>query len=136
MTRRSPRKKVDAEFWQGRLRAGRDFLLAARNAAALVEAGSNSDPAISLMVSAAIAYADALTAQKAQVINQQDHAAAPTLLRDVLNNTLPVAQQTRYRRILGYKDQVQYDIRASTLDQAHRLLADLEDFAAWAEQQL
>jgi microcystin degradation protein MlrC len=136
VTRRSPRKTVDAEFWQGRLRAGRDFLLAARNTTALVEPGNSSNPAISLTVSAAIAYADALTAKKAQVVNQQDHAAAPALLRDVLKNTLPVAQETRYRRILGYKDQVQYGIRASTQDQARKLLADLEDFAAWAEQVL
>lgn len=136
MTRRSPRKKVDADFWQGRLRAGRDFLLAARNATTLAEPGSSGNPAISLMVSAAIAYADTLTAKKAQVVNQQDHAAAPALLRDVLKNTLPVAQETRYRRLLGYKDQVQYGVRAATLGQASKLLADLEDFAAWAEQNL
>jgi hypothetical protein len=101
MTRQGPRKKVDADFWEGRLRAGRDFLFAAQNAMVLVEPGQNTNPAISLVVSSAIAFADALTARKAQVVNQQDHAAAGSPLRDVLQNTLPDAQEKRYRRIVG-----------------------------------
>jgi hypothetical protein len=133
MTRQGPRKKVDVDFWEGRLRAGKDFLLAAQNAMVLVEPGQNTNPAISLIVSSAIAFADALTARKAQVVNQQDHAAAATLLRDVLRNTLPEAQEKRYRRILGYKDQAQYGARTSSVEQAERLLRDLEEFAVWAE---
>jgi hypothetical protein len=136
MTRQGPRKKVDSDFWKGRLRAGKDFRVAAQNAMVLVEPGQNTNPAISLIVSSAIAFADALTAltaRKAQVVNQQDHAAAATLLRDVLKNTLPEVQEKRYRRILGYKNQAQYGARTSLVEQAQRLLRELEEFAVWAE---
>ena len=61
------------------------------------------------MVLAAIAYGECLTAKRANVINQQSHAAAPKLLRDVLGAALPTAQEYRYRRsILGHKDESQY----------------------------
>lgn len=136
MTGKSPRKRVDALFWQGRLRAARAYLEAAQQALLLAEQGQNSNPIISQIVLAAIAYGDCLTAKRAQVINQQDHAAAPRLLRDVLQNTLPEAQERRYRRILGFKDEVQYGARAAQVEEAARLLSDLENFAQWAEDLL
>jgi hypothetical protein len=88
------------------------------------------------MVLAAIAYGDCLTARKANVINQQDHAAAPRLLRDVLRGSLPDAQERRYRRLLATKDESQYGIRSATLDHAHALFRDLRAFADWVEDQL
>ncbi len=136
MTGKSPRKRVDALFWQGRLRAARSFLEAAQQAVLLAEPGQNGNPAISQIVLAAIAYGDGLTAKRALVINQQDHAAAPRLLRDVLRDTLPEAQERRYRRILGFKDEVQYGARTASMDEARRLLAELENFARWAEDLL
>lgn len=136
MTSKSPRKTVDALFWQGRLGAAKAFLLAARQGMALALPGQNANPIISQIVLAAIAYGDSLTAKRAQVINQQDHAAAPRLLRDVLRNTLPEAYEKRYRRILGVKDEAQYGPRRATLAEAQRLLTDLEAFARWAEDML
>lgn len=94
------------------------------------------NPAISLIVLAAIAYGDALTARRASVVNQQDHAAAPRLLRDVLGSALPSAQENRYRRMLGHKDAAQYGIRHASQEQARKLLDDLTDFALWVEDQL
>lgn len=136
MTRRSPRKRVDAFFWQGRLRAARAYLESAQQALLLAEPAQNCNPIISQVVLAAIAFGDSLTAKRALVINQQDHAAAPLLLRDVLKETLPDAQERQYRRILGLKDEVQYGARASTVEEASRLLADLEAFALWADDHL
>lgn len=136
MTSKSPRKRVDALYWQGRLRAAKAYLEAAQQALQLAEPGQNGNPIISQIVLAAIAYGDSLTAKRAQVINQQSHAAAPRLLRDVLQNTLPEAQERRYRRILGFKDEVQYGAKAAQLEEAIRLLADLESFARWAEDLL
>lgn len=136
MTARGPRKKVDAHFWQGRLDAAKDFLQAAEQAFALAEPGSNANPIISQIALAAIAYGDCLTAREAQVVNQQDHRAASRLLREVLQNTLPDIQERRFRRILGYKDEVQYCVRRSSLEEAHRLLNDIRDFAQWAEDQV
>lgn len=136
MTGKSPRKQVDAFYWQGRWRAARAYLDAAQQALLLAQPEQNGNPIISQIVLAAIAYGDSLTAKRARVINQQDHAAAPRLLREVLRNALPDAQERRYRRVLGFKDEVQYGARAASVDEAGRLLADLEAFARWAEDQL
>ena len=136
MTAKTPRKPVDALFWEGRLRQARAFREAAEQAMLRAAPGQNCGPAASQMVLAAIAYGDCLTAWRAQVVNQQDHAAAPRLLRDVLRDMLPTAQEKRYRRILGVKDEVQYGARSTPLDEANRLLGDLQDFARWAEDLL
>ena len=96
MTGMSPRRKVDALYWQGRLRVAQAYLEAA----------------------------------------QQDHSQAPRLLRDVLGNLLPDGHERRYRRILSFKDEVQYGARQAQRDEAGRLLADLEEFARWAQELL
>lgn len=136
MTGKSPRKNVDALYWQGRLRAAQAYLQAAQQALILAEPGQNASPSISQIVLAAIAYGDSLTAKRALVINQQDHASATRLLRDVLRNTLPDAQARRFRRILSFKDEAQYGTRLASVDEAKRLLDELESFARWAEDML
>lgn len=136
MTGKSSRKSVDALYWQGRLRAARDHLRIAHDAATLSEPGQNASPVVSLIVLAAIAYCDSLTAKRAQVVNQQDHALAPRLLRDVLRNTLPDSQERRLRRMLSLKDEAHYGARMTPLDEAKRLLTELESFARWTEDML
>jgi len=136
LTRTSTKKSVGGDYWRGRLAAAQAFRKSAEDAIILAEAGVNMNPAISLIVLAAIAYGDALTAQRANVVNQQDHAAAPKLLRDVLGSVLPSAQENRYRRMLGNKDAAQYGIRHATREQARKLLDDLTNFALWVEDQL
>lgn len=136
MTGKSPRKKVDALYWQGRLRVAHAYLEAAQQAHLLAEVGQDCNPVISQIVLSAIAFGDSLTAKRAQVVNQQDHAQAPRLLRDVLGNLLPDGHERRYRRILSFKDEVQYGTRQATRDEAGRLLADLEELARWARELL
>lgn len=136
MTGKSPRKKVDALYWHGRLRVAQAYLEAAQQAHLLAEVSQNCNPVISQIVLSAIALGDSLTAKRAQVVNQQDHAKAPRLLRDVLGNLLPDGHERRYRRILSFKDEVQYGTRQATRDEAGRLLADLEEFARWAQDLL
>jgi hypothetical protein len=136
MTGKSPRKKVDALHWQGRLRMAQAYLEAAQQAHLLAEEGQNCNPVISQIVLSAIAFGDGLTAKRAQVVNQQEHAQASRLLRDVLGNLLPDGHERRYRRILSFKDEVQYGTRQATRDDAGRLLADLEELARWAQELL
>lgn len=136
VTGKSPRKKVDAHFWQGRLRAAQACLEAAQQAQLLAEAGQSCNPVISQIVLSAIAFGDSLTAKRSQVVNRQDHAQAPRLLRDVLGNLLSDGQERRYRRILSFKDEVQYGARHASRDESGRLLADLEEFARWAQELL
>lgn len=136
MTARSPRKKVDADYWQGRLRAAHEFHRAARDTALLADPGLGGNPVISQAVLAAIAYADCITARTAHVVNQQSHASAPRLLRNVLSQSLPDAQERRFRRILAAKDEAQYGARSTSLQEALRLLAEVELFGQWAEGML
>lgn len=136
MTRSGPRKKVDATYLAGRLIQARAYFEAARQAVNVAEPGQSANPIISQIVLATIAYGDCLTAKRAHVINRQDHAAAPKLLREVLREALPAEQERRYRRILAEKDGAQYGARAGKLGHAQHLLADLDEFARWAEEQL
>ncbi len=132
MTKLGPRKAVDAAHAAARRLQAREFHESARS---LVTLGQNRsyNGAITLMVAAAIAYADAVTAQAKGIVNQQDHQSAPKLLRDVLGNRLPDKQEKFFRKLLGRKDEVNYGARSTTLDEAERLMAELDEFAVWAE---
>lgn len=67
MTGKSPRKQVDALYWQGRLRVAQAYLEAAQQGLLLAEPGQDCNPVISQIVLSAIAYGDSLTAKRAQV---------------------------------------------------------------------
>lgn len=132
MTNQGPRKAVDAAYSSARLLQAREFHESARS---LVALGQNKsyNGAITLVVTAAIAYGDAMTAKAKGVVNQQDHQSAPRLLREALGNRLPDKQEKFYRKALGRKDEVNYGARSTTLEEAQRLLSELEEFAIWVE---
>ena len=132
MTNKGPRRPAADGEWTGRLTQAREFHESARSLVTLAENRSYNG-AITLMVSAAIGYADAITARLKGVVNTQDHQAAARLLREALGNTLPDRQETFYRRLLGRKDEVNYGARSTTHSEAERLMAELDEFAAWAE---
>ena len=132
MTNKGPRRAAADGEWSGRLTQAREFHESARSLVTLAE-GKSYNGAITLMVTAAIGYADAVTAKLKGVVNKQDHQAANRLLREVLGNSLPDRQEKFFRRLLGRKDEVNYGARSTTLDEAERLLAELDEFAAWAE---
>ncbi|HEY4083958.1 MAG TPA: hypothetical protein VGM81_24990 [Burkholderiaceae bacterium] len=132
MTGQGPRRRAADGEWSGRLTQAREFRESARNLVTL--AGSTSyNGAIALMVAAAIAYVDALTAKHKGVVNKQDHQAASRLLREALGNALPDKQEKFFRRLLGRKDEVNYGARSTSCEEAERILAELDDFASWAE---
>lgn len=132
MTNQGPRKVVDGTHSSARLLQAREFHDSARSLVALTQ-GKSYNGAITLMVMAAIAYGDALTAKAKGFVNRQDHKSAPKLLREVLGNRLPDKQEKFLRKLLGRKDEVSYGARSTTLAEAERLMAELDDFAAWAE---
>jgi hypothetical protein len=132
MTNQGSRKATTDGGWAGRLTQARESHESARNLVML--AGNQSyNGAITLMVAAAIAYADAITAKRKGVVNKQDHPSAARLLRDALGNTLPEKREKFFRRLLGRKDEVNYGARSTTLDEAERLMAELDEFAVWVE---
>jgi hypothetical protein len=127
---------VDRGQWLGRLQNARDFLQAARDAAALAEASANGNPIMSQVVLAVIAYGDALTIRFGGIQNEHDHRQLVRALRYTLGNAADAEQLTRLGRIIGRKDQIQYDHRTASLDEARGLLEQAERFAVWAEREL
>ena len=136
MTRKGPTKKVGDDFARGRLTNARAYLEAAREAFALLDESGNANPVMSQIVNAAIAFADALTASRKSEVNQQDHSGAVKSLRAAFGHALPKAQETRLRRILDQKDEVQYGATIGRMSDARSRLDDLEEFARWAELQI
>lgn len=132
MTNQGPRKTVDVTHSAARLLQAREFHESARS---LVTLGQNKsyNGAVTLMITASIAYADAVTAKVKGIVNKQDHQNAPKLLREALGNRLPDKQEKSFRKLLGRKDEVNYGARSTTLEEAVRLMAELDDFAVWAE---
>ena len=135
MTNQGPRRPAAEGEWSGRLTQAREFHDSARKLVTLAESMSYNG-AITLMVTAAIAYVDALTAKHKGVVNKQDHQAAAKLLREVLGNALPDKQDKFFRRLLGRKDEVSYGARSTSREEAEKLLAELDDFAVWLEGKL
>ena len=82
MTGQGPRKSVDAGHSPARLRQAREFHESARSLVTLAQSKSYNS-AVTLLVTAAIAYSDAITARAKGVVNKQDHQSAPRLLREV-----------------------------------------------------
>lgn len=136
MTRTGAGKPVDLSAWRGRLDNARAYHRSAADGLALMERSGNANPIMSDVVLAAIAYTDALTAAFGGRVNQKDHAAAAKTLRDVLGNRVPKGQLTRLSSMLAEKDAVQYGARFGRFQDAEAMLADLDAFAAWAEQEL
>lgn len=136
MTRTGAQKPVGPDHWGGRLANAQAFHRSAQDGMALAEPGGNTNPVMSDIMLAAIAYADALTAKYKGRINQQDHSAVVASLRDALGNRLPDAQARRLRNILDDKDEVQYGVRVGRLQDAEALLGELDAFAQWAESEL
>ena len=60
-------------------------------------------------------------------------ASRPRAWRDVLVHRLQDKQEKFFRKLLGRKDEVNCGARSTTLGEAQQLLAELDEFAVWAE---
>jgi hypothetical protein len=136
MTRKGTTKSADRQFGGGRHDLAKAYVEAARLAVEAVSDNQVANPAVSLIVHAAIAYADALTAKAAGFVNTQDHTAATKSLRAALRDRLPQEQERRFARIIAEKAEAEYGVRAIRGLDAARLLGDLQKFAAWCEDEL
>lgn len=94
MTHHGPRKQVDAGHASARLLQAREFHESARSLVTLGQSQSYNS-AVTLMVTAVVAYADAITAKARGVVNKQDHQNAPRLLREALGNRLTEWNEVR-----------------------------------------
>jgi hypothetical protein len=100
VTGQGPRKAVAAGHAPARLLQAREFHGSARSLVTLAQSRSYN-AAVALMVIAAIAYSDAITARARGVVNQQDHQSAPRLLREVLGHRLPGSQEKFFSQTAG-----------------------------------
>jgi hypothetical protein len=133
MTRLGPRKNVDEAYWRSRRIQAREFHDSARSLVTLEDSKKTYNPAIALMINCVIAYGDCVTAKAKGVINQVDHSSALGLLRDALRRNLPDRQEKIFRQMLGRKDEVNYGVKITSLSEAQKLLAELDEFVSWAE---
>lgn len=136
MTRTGSHKTVPDDFWQGRLASARSFHEAARTLFTLAAPGDNANPTIAQIVNAAIAYADAVTARRAKLINQRDHQAIGALLRRALGNRVPARMIAIVEAIVAQKDEASYGARPGSRARAESLLERLDELAIWAEAEL
>ena len=136
VARRGPSKTADSEDAQARLRAARDFHRDAQELHELRVAQDNANGTITLIINAAIAYADALTAHFGGFINQQDHRAVIKAIQSALGRRAEPTQLERLRRIIDEKDAAAYGIRRFTHQRASDMLGQLDRFAQWVEQEL
>ncbi len=136
MVRSGQTKKVDGTHWYGRLRRAREFLAIADTALELAAPSADGGPIMSNCILSAVAYADTLTAAIGGIINQGDHAGIAKVLRGVLGNDLPKAQETQLKQMLARKDEVQYGASFDSLLSAEQMVQRARLFAEWAESEL
>jgi hypothetical protein len=136
MTRIGSTKTVDGGYARRRLGNARAYWQAAHDEFDLADEGSNTNPVMSQIVNAAIAYADTLTASRKSLVNQKDHGGVVKLLRESFGRDLPNAQERQLQRILNDKDEVQYGVSVGRYSDAKEKLADLDEFKNWAERQM
>jgi hypothetical protein len=122
--------------WQAFRANARTALQDAENKLALLEAGANAKGVAADAVLAAIAYGDAITAQRLNQHNAQDHGTLPTLVARALGKDAVSGQITRLGRILREKSRAHYGGGTWTRDETEEYLEQVRRFATYAEQVL
>ncbi len=122
--------------WQAFRANARTALQDAENKLALLEAGANAKGVAADAVLAAIAYGDAITVQRLNQHNAQDHGTLPKLVARALGKDVASDQVTRLGRILREKSRAHYGGGTWTCDEAERYLEQVRRFAVYAEQVL
>lgn len=136
MARLGPAKPAEPEDWNGRLRNARDFKRDADELLALRDDEDNANGAVTLIVNAAIAYADALTGRFGGFFNQQDHRSITMAVERALGQRADKSQLKRLAAILGHKDPSSYGPRRTSKQKAIELFEQLERFSVWVEGEM
>src|SRR5215212_4239267 len=102
VARQTPSKPAGPGDWEGRLRNARDFKRDAEDLVQVRDDDENANGAITLIVNAAIAYADALTGKFGGFFNQQDHNAVRAAVERALGQRADTSQVNRLTRILRH----------------------------------
>jgi hypothetical protein len=136
MTRKGPTKVATVDQSRGRLEQARAFRAAVEAIASTITPGANGSPLMALIVTAAIAYGDALTARFGRVMNRDDHAASPKLVRATMGDRADEAMLNHLRAIIAEKTFAEYGDHQVDVEAASRFLVTLRRFATWMETTL
>jgi hypothetical protein len=136
VVRQGPSKPAGPGDWEGRLRNARDFKRDAEELHALRNDDENASGVITLIVNAAIAYADALTGKSAGFVNQQDHKTVCSAVERALGQRADPVQIKRLSAMIGQKDPSAYGARRIHKETSADLLKQLERFSDWVERTL
>jgi len=137
MTRKGRRTSATPETGRARFKkAERDHSSAETLLALKIDEHEPADDVAKLIIQAAIAYTDAVTAEYGGEIAQGRHTESAKVLRDALGNRLPKEQETRLGRLITHKETVEYGARETTVKQVQQLQLDLDRYASWVREVL
>jgi hypothetical protein len=136
MTPRKAPGKTAKHPWTAFRANARSHLQDAENKLVRLEPGASAKGIAADAVLAAIAYGDALTVQRLQRHNTQDHGSLPVLVAQALGKRADQVQVTRLQRIVERKNEAHYGGTSWTRDQAAAYLEQVQRFRLWAEQVL
>jgi len=134
MVRSGISKAVDRSQAERYRHVAASLLARAQALEAIATAGDPYGNAVGVVaIHAAIAYNDALTvAYRGIKSTEGDHRKAADVLQRALGHRASPEQVDRLRSILLYKDRISYGGQFYRLDEACRLLREVEVFCAWA----
>ena len=136
MTRTGSTKKAPSGFDTSRLRIAESYLEAAKVVLEFSEVGAPGNPIVSLAVSAAIGFTDALTARFGGEFSAGEHNAVVAVLKKALGNKLLRTHENALSKVLSAKDEAQYSARIIPVSEAKQHLENIQKFALWARQEL
>lgn len=122
--------------WQNYRENARASLQDAENKLALLEDGANAKGVAADAVLAAVGFGDAITVQRLNRHNVDDHGMLPELIERALGKEADPPQLTRLRRILKEKSRAQYGGAFWTEAEAENYLEQVRRFSSWAEEVL
>ncbi|MCW0236344.1 MAG: hypothetical protein OJJ21_22290 [Ferrovibrio sp.] len=120
------------DWGRARLQLAHQYRDQAKQLIDLNDTGSGN-PAMSLCVSAAIAYVDAVTAVVGLKRSTGEHASALKLLRDVMRNKLEDKVGKAFNKLLNQKSEVQYGVKSFQFNDAAEAHALVVTIGEWAE---
>jgi hypothetical protein len=127
---------ADGQAWGSRRQEARAFRKAAETLESMAVEGQNCNPIIVLVIHAAIAYGDALTARFGGVVNRDKHDDLPRRVKDAMKGRADATQITRLASLLSDKTAYSYGAKIGRLNDTREMLKQLKRFELWAEEQL
>ncbi|HUF51305.1 MAG TPA: hypothetical protein VMN60_10750 [Longimicrobiales bacterium] len=138
MNRGGRRKPVDPSSFLKYRDVGRALRNSANDLATLSEDGAEYGNATGICaIHACIAYSDAICIKLGGFKSSEgEHIRAADALREVLGNRLDEGALKAFRRALSQKDQISYQGDYYTVDEARRVVDDMNTFCDWAHAML